>query len=101
MMDGSVGGSPDGGATKPAPKPPQIKGTRLYTVSISGADIALFQQRGVSVTEDVRLDFVVDRQMARVPAGSFQMGDPFHEGTSTKSPFIRCMWTRFLWTSMK
>ena len=87
MMDGVVGGSAIRIPMSPLMRPASPQETSLYTVKISGENILPFVQRHVPISEDVVLDFVVDVYvMVLIPTGSFQMGDPFNEGSSDERP---------------
>jgi formylglycine-generating enzyme required for sulfatase activity len=62
-----------------------------YTVTITREDV-FFKQTGVAVSEDLILDFVIQREdivegrMVLIPADSFQMGDAFNEGGNFERP---------------
>ena len=91
MVDGASGGMARTGERlrRPLGKSTETEEAALYTVTIAGEDIIPFTQTGIVISEDVRLDFVVQRKsynMVLIPAGSFQMGDHFNEGESDELP---------------
>jgi Raf kinase inhibitor-like YbhB/YbcL family protein len=76
MLDGPVGRISDraenvGSVSKPV----QVAEADLYTVSIIGEGVLPFQETGIEVVEDVRLDFVVERSM-QLTSPSFIEGTP-------------------------
>jgi hypothetical protein len=91
MVDGASGGMARTGKRlqRPLAKNIETEEAALYTVTITGEDIISFTQTGIAISEDMRLDFVVQRKpysMVLIPAGSFQMGDAFNEGDNSELP---------------